>query len=95
VTVVVRVVVIGAGVTVTSMKEEQSARRLARDGLRLASVPLTPRKQLFALHSLRAPRPKALLAAAKARKSVEVLIFGSERWSWRTQRSMKINVELR
>jgi hypothetical protein len=71
----------GAGVTVTSMKEEQSASRLARDGLRLTSVPLTPRKQLFALHSLRAPRPtaKALLAVAKARKSVEVLIFGSER----------------
>lgn len=66
--------------TVTSMKEEQSASRLARDGLRLTSVPLTPRKQLFALHSLRAPRPtaKPLLAVAKARKSVEVLIFGSE-----------------
>ena len=70
----------GAGVTVTSMNEAQSTSRLERGGLRLTSVPLTPRKQLFALHSLRAPRPtaKTLLAAANARKSVEVLIFRSE-----------------
>jgi hypothetical protein len=39
------------------------------------------------LHSLRAPRlrAKALLAVAKARKSVEVLIFRSESCTWTNQ----------
>jgi hypothetical protein len=67
---------IGLGVTVTSMNEEQSERRLVRAGLRTL-VALTPRRQLFALHPARSTKTveNVLLAAAKARKRVKVFII--------------------
>jgi hypothetical protein len=59
---------------VVCMNEEQSARRVARFGL---EVPLTPRRQLLALHDPRSAMTleKALLTAAKARTIVVLFMI--------------------
>jgi hypothetical protein len=64
----------GAGVIVVCINEEQSARRVARSGL---AVPLTPRRQLFALHDPRSAMTleKALLKVAKARMIVVLFMI--------------------
>lgn len=62
----------GAGVIVVCINEEQSARRVARSGL---AVPLTPRRQLLALHDPRSAMTleKALLTVVNAR--IIVVLF--------------------
>lgn len=64
----------GAGVIVVCINEEQSARRVARSGL---AVPLTPRRQLLALHDPRSAMTleKALLTVAKARTIVVLFMI--------------------
>jgi hypothetical protein len=64
----------GAAVIVVCINEEQSARRIARSGL---AVPLTPRRQLLALHNSRSAMTleKALLTVAKARMIVVLFMI--------------------
>jgi len=67
---------VGTGLTVAFWKLEQSASLDERGGLIAGSVPRTPRRQLFALHSVLSNNAlEKTLCAAKRFRRIEVFIM--------------------